>query len=550
MCKNLKILVEIDQKVDKSPYTWFLMPWKIPFLYLIFTSSFLSCVKPDPELGRADDLQSLFIHESFSGLTIDTLNTHALPLKILVTSLIFLDHSKNPSSEPRISRFKEIIKKFGFFYPSEIVNASHIKFDAFLPIGLLRKKVRSILPPVVVEVTNISCASCHAGPSYSKSGKMEDRLWLGVPNPKIDFESYTTAVYKAMKHSIKHQEGFFELLDKLYPDLGFYERFSLKSLIWPLIEDRIQALMNTIDRPTPHLNGAPALTNGVGSLKNLFRILPQDKKADEFGFTSIPSLADRMLRSSLLYDGAYSPPGREPFRNINRNEVSKLHIKELSKITSYFTIPTIGITTAEVKKHQNLVNVILSGFHKNAKYPKFPVRIENKKKNRGEKIFNNHCANCHGTYQEDSLGFTLDNFPNQFSPIEEIATDPERSKAMDLALTNKINGDPNMSEDVFASRNSGYVATILTNIWLTAPYLHNGSVPTLWHLMRPDQRPESFWVGGPEWDIDKVGLKSINGQGTLYDTREKGKSNKGHSKIFYILNEAEKEDLLEFLKAI
>lgn len=52
-----------------------------------------------------------------------------------------------------------------------------------------------------------------------------------------------------------------------------------------------------------------------------------------------------------------------------------------------------------------------------------------------------------------------------------------------------------------------YKARPLNGIWATAPYLHNGSVPTLHDLLLPpQQRPKTFRVGCREYDPDKVGF--------------------------------------------
>jgi hypothetical protein len=51
-----------------------------------------------------------------------------------------------------------------------------------------------------------------------------------------------------------------------------------------------------------------------------------------------------------------------------------------------------------------------------------------------------------------------------------------------------------------------YKGRPLTGIWATPPYLHNGSVPTLYDLLLPpDQRPASFSLGTREFDLVKVG---------------------------------------------
>ena len=55
----------------------------------------------------------------------------------------------------------------------------------------------------------------------------------------------------------------------------------------------------------------------------------------------------------------------------------------------------------------------------------------------------------------------------------------------------------------------GYVARPLEGVWATAPYLHNGSVPTLDDLLKPeDERPVCFPVGHREYDPVKLGYVS------------------------------------------
>jgi mono/diheme cytochrome c family protein len=54
-----------------------------------------------------------------------------------------------------------------------------------------------------------------------------------------------------------------------------------------------------------------------------------------------------------------------------------------------------------------------------------------------------------------------------------------------------------------------YKARPLNGIWATAPFLHNGSVPTLWALLSPyDERPKRFWLGNREFDPVNVGYRT------------------------------------------
>lgn len=106
-----------------------------------------------------------------------------------------------------------------------------------------------------------------------------------------------------------------------------------------------------------------------------------------------------------------------------------------------------------------------------------------------------------------------------------------------------------------------YKARPLDGIWSTPPFLHNGSVPTLYELLSPpSERPVTFWTGTYEFDPVKIGY--LNKQGPksfLVDTRESGNSNAGHAftddksikgKIGRALTHEERLDLIEYLKVL
>jgi cytochrome c5 len=99
------------------------------------------------------------------------------------------------------------------------------------------------------------------------------------------------------------------------------------------------------------------------------------------------------------------------------------------------------------------------------------------------------------------------------------------------------NYDPDTTEAPFASLRA-YKGRALNGIWATAPYLHNGSVPTLYDVLLPkrsagdpdgeEYRPDSFVVGSREFDVDKVGFVSQGYNGFVFDTTLPGNSNAGH----------------------
>lgn len=76
----------------------------------------------------------------------------------------------------------------------------------------------------------------------------------------------------------------------------------------------------------------------------------------------------------------------------------------------------------------------------------------------------------------------------------------------------------------------GYKARPLDGIWANPPFLHNGSVPSVYDLLLPvEERPRVFWVGNREYDPVKLGLIATEFPGaTRIDTDTLGNSNKGH----------------------
>jgi hypothetical protein len=108
----------------------------------------------------------------------------------------------------------------------------------------------------------------------------------------------------------------------------------------------------------------------------------------------------------------------------------------------------------------------------------------------------------------------------------------------------------------------GYVAPPLDGVWASAPYFHNGSVPTLWHVLHPDQRPVVWLRSEDGYDRQHVGLEvesfdtlpraaytSATQRRRYFDTRRPGKSAAGHE-FPSALSEPERQAVLEYLKTL
>ena len=141
----------------------------------------------------------------------------------------------------------------------------------------------------------------------------------------------------------------------------------------------------------------------------------------------------------------------------------------------------------------------------------------------------------------------------QVTPLAEIGTDPERLNSFTAALAEKMNtiGTGKPWKFSHFRKTDGYANMPLDGVWLRAPYLHNGSVPTLRALLFPEERPRTFYRGYDVYDWQRVGFVSegpdAERNGVRFDTSVRGNSNGGHV-YGRELPPADREALIEFLK--
>lgn len=192
--------------------------------------------------------------------------------------------------------------------------------------------------------------------------------------------------------------------------------------------------------------------------------------------------------------------------------------------------------------------------------PRYPLPIDKTLAESGHKIFNRTCASCHGTYRDDS------HYPSVRVPLADIGTDPVRLNALPVEGRQKY-ADSWFAVDADGKRQQttvdpdGYVAPPLDGVWASAPYFHNGSVPTLWDVLNPNSRPKIWRRVADDLDESKVGLRvesvdripltqtDIAVRRQYFDTTRFGKSNQGHD-YPSVLGDEEKRAVLEYLKTL
>jgi mono/diheme cytochrome c family protein len=190
--------------------------------------------------------------------------------------------------------------------------------------------------------------------------------------------------------------------------------------------------------------------------------------------------------------------------------------------------------------------------------PKYPWNIDQRLAEQGRMAFEDHCSQCHGTYGPDG------EYPELMVEIEEVGTDPVRLTGMPPEhrrfYSESWFGEFGKLEVV--ENPEGYIAPPLDGIWASAPYLHNGSVPTLWHLFYPESRPKIWLRDSKGYDQERVGLQvtefdqlpsrarqRADERRRYFDTTMKSKSAQGH--LFPDeLTADEKKSVLEYLKTL
>ncbi len=186
--------------------------------------------------------------------------------------------------------------------------------------------------------------------------------------------------------------------------------------------------------------------------------------------------------------------------------------------------------------------------------PKFPFAIDGKLANVGNAIYKKECASCHD-WQGEYVGQVL--------PIDKINTDPYRLNSFTPEFVKYQNtlGTGMWWRFHNFRKTNGYANMPLDGLWARAPYLHNGSVPTLNDLLtKPSGRPKHFYRGDDLYDPINVGFRSdrkVSDDGrTLFEFAVelngipvKGNDNGGHY-FGTDLSPVDKKALLEYLKTL
>lgn len=236
--------------------------------------------------------------------------------------------------------------------------------------------------------------------------------------------------------------------------------------------------------------------------------------------------------------------------------------RALRSSVSFFLNP---LNTAEFAKSQVPLIGDIREYILSLEAPKYPFPIDRRLAAQGESLFVENCSECHGTYGKDR------HYPNVVVPADEVGTDPdlatwEAGDDLEYYLASWLYRETGPDgEPLHLVNHGGYQAPPLDGVWATAPYFHNGSVPTIAHVLNSKSRPKlftrSFSTEKEAYDQTRVGWKtapvgrdeatqaSPYGRRRITDTSRPGRGNQGHTYGDH-LSDSERLVVLEYLKSL
>jgi mono/diheme cytochrome c family protein len=368
----------------------------------------------------------------------------------------------------------------------------------------------AFVAPNGAETVNGNCFTCHAG-------KVDGELVLGLGDSWSDYTKSMVLMGQGMRIGMALQ------YKKDDPQVAAFEDFG----------NYFRAMAPKIQTTQPGANPAFRLAEACMMHRD-----PQDLTYVEEPLyemwdyniaTDTPPLWNVKKKNSLYYNG------------IGRGSMPKLLLQ-----ASVLGVPDSTHSRKSVTAFEDVYAWLLT-----LEPPAYPGEVDEPLAREGEAIFGEHCSGCHGTYGEEET------YPNKVIHLDVIQTDRlyadyiRKSGIVDWYNSSWFATSEPQSR---FEPTDGYVAPPLDGIWATAPYLHNGSVPTLYELLNSPTRPARWTRSGDTgaYDHQRVGWTydpHAKGETWTFDTTEPGYGNGGHT-FGDKLTEGERWAVVEYLKTL
>lgn len=512
--------------------------WGVLIAALLFTGwlAYSHLLQRGPTLyadKKAEEMSGAELAEYFKYGAIGNQNYEFFPFKIWAVL---------PNVCPNLigENYKDGYKNFGFLYEKDESGK-----DKDIPVGMSKTRIG-------FERVAINCAICHQQTfKFSQHGPIQS--YIGGSANRLDSQRYVRFISDCAATENFTPEKILTEMKKRFT-LNPFEELLYRYAIIPLTKSEIQTritkrfawtykhplwgpgrvspfnpvkfayLKQPIDDTVDHADVMPAWN--ADEKEKLSKSLHPDQRV-YWHWDGLSSDLDEVILNSALGDGTVA------------KDYDPAMIAKIKRFLYDLQSPKLKDTASAAGYDANFDPALLQ---------------------EGKVLFDGYCAECHGNKGERTMTLI---------PDEEIGTDPNRLRMWTEEAKDAYNnydkdgqgkdveGTPmtwtfNHFENIEA-----YITQPLDGIWLTAPYLHNGSVPTLYDLLLPEpERPKAFIRGLDLIDLRKGGYSApacdpqiYKGEGFCFDTRLRGNGNQGHD-YGTALTESERRALVHYLLSL
>lgn len=395
--------------------------------------------------------------------------------------------------------------------------------DQDLPIGFSQSKIG-------FNRVAQNCATCHVG-SLRDTPESKPQIISAMPSNTVNLEGYIRFASEVALDKRFTAKEMMPQIEAMGANLNPLEKLIYRYIAIPQTRDALIAQGSQFAFLNRQSAYGPGRVDTFSSYKTRQFAFPSDRLEEKEinGIADFPSVWQQKPREGmqLHWDGN------------NRSVNERNNSAALALVTP---------TTIDFDAVHRVADWLWE-----LPAPVYPYEIDGDLASTGKKIYANNCASCHA-FGSEKIGTV--------TPIQSIGTDPGR---LDSYTYETLSNQNTLFADIsyrgqdqrFQNfrKTNGYANMPLDGVWLRAPYLHNGSVPTLRDLLEePANRPQEFYRGYDVFDRDQVGFVSDvaeeNGkQYFKFDTSLPGNSNSGHL-YGTDLESKDKTALVEYLKTL
>jgi mono/diheme cytochrome c family protein len=397
-----------------------------------------------------------------------------------------------------------------------------------LPVGVARRRRLGF------DQVGLNCAVCHTS-TVRDSPTAAPRIVLGMPAHELDLQSFVEFILDCTLDNRTTAETVLGHARAAGQRPSLFERVLLRTVLIDRLKIQTLGLRNRI---APLLEGrVPRWGRGRVDTFNPYKAIQFNWRLDQLPPSELIGASD--------YPALWNQAPREGMHLHWDGDNDSVDERNLSAALGAGVTP-VTVDHAAVKRVRDWIWTLPP--------PKYPYPIDQALASRGAVMYQQHCVECHAgnRFRE---GVKEGRFVGQVDDIDRVGTDPYRLNSYTYVFAaNQYALYPNSPYRFTHFRKTrGYANQPLDAIWLRAPYLHNGSVPTLRDLLEPpDSRPKVFYRGYDVFDQAGVGfvstVPSAGGQTFFtYDTSIPGNGNGGHL-YGTRLPDADKQALVEYLK--